>query len=90
MHDIVNPACKGLYGAGCGAGGGVADATTPGTILLVSNAHDSGSCLVESVERFSVGNDVIVRIIENDVASPELLCASPLPLTMTGVFADVE
>ena len=43
VHDVVDPACQCLYRASTCAGSGVANATSTGAILLVSDAHDGGS-----------------------------------------------
>ena len=60
VHDVVDPACKCPYGASVHAGGGVANATPTGAILLVSDAHDGGSGCGEDMEWSSVGDDVVL------------------------------
>jgi hypothetical protein len=68
----------------------VADATTACAILLVSDAHDGSSGCVEGVEWSSVGDDVVLRVIEDDVTCPELLGATPFPLSMACVLANAQ
>ena len=89
-HDVVDPSGKCPDWASLGARWAVADATASRTVFLVGDTHYSGSRSVEDVEGGGVGNDVVVLVVENDVACTELFCTAIRVLLVSRILTDPE
>jgi hypothetical protein len=76
IHDVVDPANKGLDWAGLGAGNGVTDATAPGPVLLISDMHNGRVSSLELRKRSVVWDDGVVGIEKGDVTCAKLFCAT--------------
>ena len=62
IHDVVDHAYQGLDRAGLGAGNGVTDATAPGPVLLISDAHNGRVSSLELRKWSVVRDDGVVGI----------------------------
>ena len=85
-HDVVDPAGQGTDRAGSGARGVVADKAATGAILLIGDSHGGFPGMIQSLEGSGVGDDVLVFVIEGDIAHPKLLGAAAFILSMACIL----
>jgi len=89
-ENCMNPSSECAYGTSFGVGGVVADDAASSTVFLVSDAHGCFSGGVQRGEACCVGYDVVLMIIECDVACAKLFCAASVLFAMSGVFPHAE
>jgi hypothetical protein len=84
---VVNPACEGANGTCRGAGGIVTDKAAASAFFLVSDAHGGLCHCVEGGKRGIIWDDVMISVVECDVAGSKLFSATSFPFLMASVFS---